>query len=191
MRIHAALWSLLAVTLAAGPQAIAMGQDGIPLPSGHFSFTDEGSGAICVNPASGAPESCTASGVAAVPLNIREAGALTREEGGNACVTITSVLSALPVGASPPSVVVEHVVLKVTDYDSTTGTGDEAGTDYIGGACNGATFHSAGATQSGTGTLHFVVSDGGNRIDSIFTALGGASYGAFSVSTTELRQTRR
>jgi hypothetical protein len=44
-----------------------------------------------------------------------------------------------------------------------------------------------------TGTVHFVVTDNGNRIDSVVTALigaqGVASFGAFSFSATELRQT--
>jgi hypothetical protein len=79
-------------------------------------------------------------------------------------------------------------VLKVTEYDSSTGTGDESLTEYFGGSCNGAVFVPNGATQVDTGTLHFVISDNGNRIDSIVTSLQISGLGGFSLSFTELQQ---
>jgi hypothetical protein len=77
------------------------------------------------------------------------------------------------------------------DYDSTTGAGDVSSIYYTGGKCIGATFDSTGATEIATSSSHFVVTDGGNRIDHVITALDTvptASIGAFSLSVIELRQ---
>ena len=41
---------------------------------------------------------------------------------------------------------------KLVHYDSTTGTGDNAFTTYVGGTCIGATFDGSGATEFSTGT---------------------------------------
>lgn len=195
MQTRAILWVMLAGALAVTPKAIAWEQDGIPLPAGRFSTTIQGSEAECLNPANGQPESCSTSGVLVVPLSVLQTGALTRDKTGNACYALTAVFSALPVNASPPTVLAIHVSVKVLNYDPTTGTGDKSFTVYIGGACNGATFKSAGATEIASGAAHFVVTDDGNRVDDVFTALTGAqgaiAFGAFSVSGIELRQTGR
>jgi hypothetical protein len=194
MQTRAILWVVLAGALAASPKAIAWEQDGIPLPAGRFSTTLQGSEAECVNPANGNPESCSTKGVLVVPLSVLENGALTRDSTGNACGALTAIFTALPVNASPPTVLANlHVTIKVLNYDPKTGTGDESFTVYIGGACDGATFKSAGATKIASGASHFVVTHEGNRIDGAFTALTGApgliAFGAFSVSETQLRQT--
>ena len=195
METRAILWVMLAGALAASPKAIAWAQDGIPLPAGRFSATNQGSEAECLNPANGQPESCSTKGVLVVPLNVLQTGALTRDGTGKACVAATAVFSALPVNATPPTVLAIHVKLKVLNYAPATGTGDESFTVYIGGACDGATFKSDGATKIASGAAHFVVSDDGNRVDDVFTALTGApgqiEIGAFSVSGIELRQTGR
>src|ERR1700730_16506719 len=177
---------MLAGTLAANPAAMAWDPEGIPLPAGHFSYTEQGSAAECLNPTSGAPESCSASGVRVVPVSILCNGAETRDGTGNVCETEVAVVSTLPVNASPPTVQTVQNVYKLLNYDPRTGTGDESYTSYVRGACNGATFNSAGAMKIATGTVHFVVTDNGNRIDSVVTALTGAqgvaSFGAFSFS---------
>jgi hypothetical protein len=177
MKIRAFFWATLGIILAgfaaiASQNAIADGeQQGIPLPTGPYSSTLQGSLAICLNPRTFTEESCSTSGVLVVPLSVLDNGAITEDTQGNNCATLTEVDSNLPVDASPPTVTPnEHVVGKVLDYDSATGTGDGSFTTYIGGTCNGATFDSTGATQISSGTDHFVVTDRGKRIDFILSA---------------------
>jgi hypothetical protein len=164
----------LAVGLVAGPQAMAGGKP-FP-PTGKFSITAQGTEASCSG------NSCTV-------LSIIEAGSLVRDAAGNACGTHVAVVNTVPPGASPPIVVPSvTMVLKVTHYDPNTGTGDESLAEYSGGSCVGAHFNSNGATQELSGTLHFVVSDDGNRIDSVITALSILGLGGFSISFTERQQ---
>jgi hypothetical protein len=162
-------------------------------PAGQFSLTTQGSLAICLNPGTFAEESCSTSGVLVVPLSALGNGATTFDSQGNSCATATEVDSNLPVDASPPFVTAnEHTVGNPLDYDPTTGTGNSSITGYTGGACNGATFDSTGATELFSGTVHFVVSENGNRVDSIITKLTNPtnSIGDFSLSGTNLRQIR-
>lgn len=170
------LLGALAIALAAGPQVMAAGADEIPFPAGKFSLTSQGSEASC-------------SGGSCVVLSVIEAGAMTRDREGNACGSHAAVVNTVPPSASPPTVVPSvTTVFKVTHYDPTTGTGDESLTEYSGGSCNGATFNSTGATQVVSGALHFAVSNGGNRIDSVITALNIRGLGGFSIRFTERRQ---
>jgi len=179
-----------------GQKAIAAkggGKEGIPLRSGQFSDTGQGSIAVCLNPSSFAEESCSTEGVLVFPLSFPINGALTMDNTGNNCRTFTEVDSALPLNASPPSVEAnEHSVGKVLNYDSTTGTGDSSFTAYIGGKCIGATFNSTGTTEAASGTFHFVVTDAGNRIDLLPTTITdpAGGLGDFSYSETYLRQTK-
>ena len=166
----------LAIGLAAGPEAMAGRPGAVPLPVGHFSFTAQGTEASC-------------SGDSCAVLNIIEAGAMIRDADGNGCGSHTAIVNVLPLSAAPPTVVPSIVtVLKVTNYDSNVGTGDESLAEYVGGSCNGATFDATGAIQVVSGTLHFTVGDGGNRIDSLITSLNIAGLGGFSISFTELQQ---
>ncbi len=173
---RAMFFGVLAIGLAIGSQAIA---GSIPFPTGNFSLTVRGSEA----------SSC-AGGSCAVVLNIIEAGATVRDASGNGCGAHVAVVNTAPPGASAPIVATITHVFKVTHYDPGTGVGDQSLTEYFGGTCNGAIFNSAGATQVTDGTLHFVVSDGGNRIDNIVTALnvGGAPGSGYSIIFTERKQ---
>ena len=169
------------------------GQGGIPLTAGQFSSTLQGSLALCLNSTSFALESCSISGALVIPLSVLAVGAFTQDSAGNTCAAYTEVDSDLPVNASPPTVTTnEHVSAKVVDYDPTTGMGDGSFTSYTGGACNGSTFDSTGATELSTGTDHFVITKDGNRVDFLFTTLTNStgSIGDFSLSGTNLRQTR-
>jgi hypothetical protein len=169
------------------------GQGGIPLSAGQFSQTFQGSFALCLDPTSFAEESCSTTAVLVIPLSILDNGVIASDETGNSCATITEVDSDLPVDASPPNVTAnEHSVGTLLNYDSTTGTGNGSFTNYIGGACNGATFDSTGATELASGTNHFVVTDNGNRVDFLITSITNptGSIGDFSASGTNLRQTR-
>ncbi len=196
MNTHSVLWVTLAVALAAGPKAMAGGQgggQGISLPVGQFSVTLQGYAASCAT-SGGVPEPCNTSGVVAVPLSVLDYGTLTRDGAGNACSAHIAVLATFPVGAAPASVIQDYTSITVTKYDPKTGTGDESWISYVGGACRGATFNSSGATQITSGTFHFVVTDNGNRIDSLFTSVVGTEggrlpfVGGVSGTTTELRQ---
>jgi hypothetical protein len=129
-------------------------------------------------------------------LNIIEAGNMVHDAMGNACGSHAAVVTTIPATAGSPIVVPSVItVLKVLQYDPSTGTGDASLSEYIGGACSGATLNSAGATQIVSGSLHFTVSDGdaangGTRIDSILTALviQGAPVPNFSIVFTERQQ---
>jgi len=165
---------------------------GIPLVVGQFSFSAQGNVGICLNPGTSTVESCGASGVVVISTIGTDNGAVTWDDAGNSCASYTNVQSALPLGGSPPAVTATaHLVTKLADYDSTTGTGNNLFTTYIGGTCNGATFDSRGATVFSTGSEHFVVSDGGNRLDFVLTTLTNSTHsiGGFSFTGTELKQT--
>jgi hypothetical protein len=197
MKIRYAVLLAMLVVFAAVPdhKAIAGGGDGgsdrIPLPTGQFSLTDQGSVALCLDPTNNfTPESCSISGALVVPSTVLDNGAGTYDSAGNSCFTFTETVSNLPVDASPPLVVVIHVTTKVVSYDAATGTGDGSITRYSGGTCNGAGFDDTGATKDGTVTYHFVVTDGGNRIDFLITGSSDPATGDFSASGTELRQRR-
>jgi len=198
---YAVLLVMLAVSAAVLSQkAIAGkgasgGQDGtggIPLPFGQSSQTLQGSVAICLNSTTFAEESCSTTGAAVFPTSVLTNGVITGDAAGNSCAAVTEVDSDLPVDPSPPIVTAnEHSAGKLLNYDSTTGTGDASFTSYIGGTCNGATFDSTGATKLSSGTVHFVVTDNGKRVDFLITALTNpaGSLGDFSLSGTNLRQT--
>jgi hypothetical protein len=167
---------VLAIGLVASTQAMAGGPP--YLPTGKFAITAEGTEASC-------------SGNNCVALKIIEVGNVIRDGVGNACGTHAAVVTTVPPGAAPPTVVPSvTMVLKVTNYDPNTGVGDESLAEYSGGSCVGAHFNSNGATQETSGTLHFVVSDEGNRINSMITSLslGGSPASGYSIRFTEQQQ---
>ena len=169
------LWlGALALGLTAAPQAIA--GDKVPLPTGNFSLTADGTEASCA-------------GTSCVVLNIIEAGSMNHDAAGNACGSHAAVVNTVPPSSAPPIVVPSVVtVLKLAKYDPATGTGDYILTEYSGGTCVGAIFDGTGATLVVTGTLHFTVSDGGKQIDSIVTALNLPGLGGYSIKFREVRQ---
>jgi hypothetical protein len=166
----------------------------IPLPSGQFSGTAQGSQALCFNPTSPSPvlKDCSTSGVVVVPINIVENGAGSFDSAGNFCFTLTDADSVLPVNAIHPLIQLFVSVGKVVSYDSTTGIGDFSFTAYSGGQCHGATFDPTGATKDASGTNHFVVTAGGSRIDLVTTSVNTPSnaIASFSTSGTLLMQTK-
>ena len=172
----------IAGMLAARP-AIA---GGIPLPKGQFASTISGSFAICFSPTPPFPEeACNTAGVLVAPLTALLNGALTLDKNGNSCGSFVETDADSPVDVTPPFLTPnEHIARTVTTYDSSTGTGDESFTGYMGGSCNGSNFDSTGATTVSSGTDHFVVSEQGKRIDfQITTATNpNNAIGAFSLS---------
>jgi hypothetical protein len=178
MKTQRAIFSgVLAIGLAAAPQAVAGGSGRIPFPTGHFSLTVQGTEASC-------------SGASCITLNIIEVGSSVRDGSGNACGTHTAVVNTVPPSAAAPIVVPVTHVMKVIHYDPNAGTGDMSLNEYSGGTCNGAIFNSAGASQVVTGILHFAISDGGTRVDSIVTSLSltGGGPGGYSITFTERQQ---
>ena len=170
MKARCATLLLIVATFAAIPTSRAQ-QGGIPLVVGQFSFNAQGNVGLCLDPATSNLESCSTSGVLVISAMGTDLGAVTWDN-DHSCASYTNVQSLLPLGASPPMVTSNfHLVTQVVHYDPTTGTGDNIFTTYTGGTCNGATFNSMGATEFSTGTEHFVVSDGGNRLDFVLKTL--------------------
>jgi len=176
----------------------------IPFPAGQFSDTAHVYVALCVNPSTIADEPCSTSGAAVLADAALDNASLTLDSAGNGCATITEVDSFLPIASSssispstlaaintsPPFVTTNsHGVFTLDDYDQTTGIGHRSFTVYFGGTCTGASFNSSGATKVNTGKQQFVVTNGGNRIDFVGLSFSNPSFGSFSDSGTELRQT--
>jgi hypothetical protein len=184
--------AIFALVLSQEVRAVAAprGAANIPPPVGGYAATAQGSFAVCLDPDTFAEESCTTAGAVVLPINYLAAGALTFDYNGNACGTFIQDGSDIPVGASPSQVSTSTNVGKLLNYDPATGIGDLSFTAYSGGKCQGATFDATGATIASTGTGHFVVSGGGNRVDGIFTSLTGPSgeFGGFSLSFVYLKQ---
>ncbi len=143
-------------------------QGGIPLVVGQFSFNAQGTVGLCFEPNSINLELCstpTPPGVNVISAMGTDNGAVTWAD-GHSCASYTNVQSLLPLGPSAqPSGKFTLVTTLLHAYDPTTGTGENSFVTYYGGKCNGAIFDGATATVFSTGTEHFVVSDGGNRLD--------------------------
>jgi hypothetical protein len=168
--------------------------------AGTYSFTDSGSYSVCLDLSKKPPavEDCGTTGAFPLAQTFLAAGALTRDEDGNFCGASTAVNSSLPVDNTPPLVgVLGHAVGKISNYDPDTGTGDLSVTGYRGGKCNGSTFDDMGvAKETETETAHFAASNGGKRLDLVFTSTivfipgstTGNIVGDFSLSETQLAQ---
>jgi hypothetical protein len=167
-------------------------QGNIPLSAlaGGYASIVQGAIAFCLNSTTHLEESCTTGGALVIPFTAQGAGKITFDKNGNFCVAYIQVQSNLPVDASPPLVFPFNVAGKTIDYDPASGTGDLPFTGYSGGKCNGATFDGTGATVIDTGTVHFVASGNGKRMDGIFTSATDAmsGIGDFSASIFNLRQ---
>jgi len=179
-------------------QRAAAGQ-GIPLKAleGNYSLTNQGPFSLCLNPATFAGVNCAKfSGPLIVPQTYLNVGGLTRDDDGNSCGTLTAVSSSLPVDNTLPFVDnTARAVGKISTYDSVTGTGEISFTNYSGGKCNGSTFDKTDATETGTAVAHFAVSNGGKRMDLVYTSViafvsdtTGDVIGDFSLSGTMLKQ---
>jgi hypothetical protein len=189
MKRYAVLFGMLAVAAlatSAGAQ--------IPEPSGSYAVSVHGSFALCLNPSFAAGE-CGASGVTAFPVSFEEVGTITYAS-GIGCESDYQVLAALP--SSPAYTAANivslnaHVVVKITSYDAATGVGTASTTGYTGGSCNGASFDSSGATETSTGTIQIVVTEGGKRNEVLVTQDTGvpvSDLASVQLSGTDLKQT--
>jgi hypothetical protein len=159
--------------------------------AGNYSDTAQGSFALCLDPTNNFAEiSCTNAKAVVFPTTVVDVGNETDDKKGNSCETYTETDSDLPPDLSPPFVAVFHTVAKTVSYDRATESGDGTFTSYSGGKCVGAGFNSSGATVNATGTYHFVVGNGGKRVDFLATSLTDpvGAIGDFSFSGTNLRQ---
>ena len=175
---------LLTVLLVFAQQE-GLAAEGIPLPTGTFAVTGTGSIAICLDPTTFKEQACTTKGILDV-FTVLQVGSVTADHAGNICQTVVETDTDVPVDSTPPLVTRNNnSVVKVTNYDPKTGTGDASFTGYIGGTCRGAIFDKTGATETGIGTSHFVASENGKRIDILITSLTNStnSVGDFSLST--------
>ena len=182
----------------------------IPLPTGKFLSIFRGTITECLD-SSLKPTACDkgAGGVLALPVHFLDTGTVTFDGKGNACSPNVEVDNPLPLNtaldsdlvnsleAQPPTVVPnEHTSGKVADYNPKTGSGDMFWKTYISGeaSCKGAILNPNGEKAFATYNTHFVVSDGGNRIDFLFTPpLTGPDgskdyYGGVALTGFDLKQ---
>jgi hypothetical protein len=125
-----------------------------------------------------------------VPFNFTQIRYETHDAAGNICAVATFLTAPVSGTKFPAGVNRVIDVSTTTSFDPTTGSGTASFSRYHGGSCNGAAFDKTGATLTATGTLSFVVSDSGNRIEMLvpsFNSVGGNVAGAV-FSQTFIRQ---
>jgi hypothetical protein len=183
---------LFMATMIGGPVRVSQAQDdGVTLADLAGNFAGRGSGffTLCFNAGFTAPEDC-ATAPHPVPFNQTGIFYRTGDVAGNFCGVIT--LTTAPVFGTklPAGVSTTTQVGTTTSFDPTTGSGTESFSRYAGGSCIGAVLDSTGATLTGTTTRSFVVSDSGNRIESIITSFSSVAGSVKSnvFSQTAIRQ---
>ena len=144
--------------------------------AGKFKSTGNGIDTVCFKAGFTALEDCASAPRAQqVSFKLTGISRVTRDMAGNACSVGT--VTARPVVVGPTSSPFGPVVIPVTvvstaiTFDPTTGSGTASFRQYHGGSCIGAVFDSTGAILTGTGTVSFLVSNRGNRIEQIVTNL--------------------
>jgi hypothetical protein len=179
--------------LAVAAVATSARAQNIPEPSGQYAVSIHGSLAVCLNPDTGATEACSASKAVPYPLTFVEIGTITYGSGVG-CESDYQVVTPLPPANMPATVTLNaHAALKLTSYDRARGVGTGAFTSYTGGSCDGTSFDSSGATETGTGTYQIVVTEGGRHNDVLITqdtALPVNDLNSISLYGAELKQTR-
>lgn len=187
---------LFMATMVGGPAGVSLAQDnqGVTLASLAGSFAGRGSGffSLCfAAPITAFTTVVDCASVGAHPLPFNQTGIFYRtgDAAGKFCGVIT--LTTAPVSGTKFSAGVSATTqVGTTTFDPTTGSGTESFSRYAGGSCIGAVFDSTGATLTGTTTRSFVVSDSGNRIESIitsFSSVAGSVQGNV-FSQTAIRQ---
>jgi hypothetical protein len=166
---------LFMATIVGGPLGVSQAQaDGLTLASLAGKFASRGSGfeTLCFNAGFTALEDCaSASQSQRVPFNLTQIAHATRDAAGNGCAVATVTARAVALGPTSatlaPTISPVTTVSTSTSFDPTTGSGTASFSQYRGGSCIGAVFDSTGASLTGTGTVSFMVSDSGNRIEQI------------------------
>jgi hypothetical protein len=169
---------LLMAAMACGQvrsQAPANG-GGVTLASlaGKFETRGSGSYTICLNASLSAPVDCASAPHQEMPFNLTSVSHGSRDAAGNSCAV--TILTNSPVyGTISPAFRARlnntrTNVSTTTSFDPIALSGSSSFSQYRGGRCIGAVFDSTGAILTGTGTQSFMVSDSGNRIDTIVTS---------------------
>ena len=170
---------LFMVTAGCGPvemnRARTSDGGGVTLASlaGKFKTRGSGSYTICFD-ANLSMVDCAASPHQEVPFNMTAVAHNIRDAAGNSCGV--SALTLTPTDARVFGTYFTRLnfastaVSTTTSFDPTTGSGSASVSQYHGGRCVGAAFDSTGAILTGTGTQSFMVSDSGDRIESIVTS---------------------
>ena len=151
--------------------------------AGKFASKGSGSYTICFG-ASLSTVDCASSPHQEVPFNMTSVAHGTRDAAGNSCGVTALTLAATDrvFGAYFTRLKFARTnVSATTSFDPATGSGTASFSDYHGGNCVGAAFDSTGAILTDTGTRSFMVSDSGNRIETITTSLSVVT-GAFGVA---------
>jgi len=180
---------LLMATMACGPvgmsQPQASGGD-VTLASLAGKFETRGSGVytLCFRENFTKKVNCASAPHEEVPFKLTVVAHNVRDAAGNSCAFTTltgaptDVLAYSAKYASWGLLKINFTTTNVsttTSFDPATGSGTESLNRYAGGRCNGAVFDSTGAILEGTGTQSFMVSDSGNRIETIITSFRVAS----------------
>ncbi len=191
---------LFMATMIGGPAGVSQAQadDAVTLASLAGKFAGRGSGffTFCFNGAALISCSSVSPVPSPVPYNQTQISQQTRDAAGNACEVFTRTYAPVFGTTSSANVATPHRVFTSPSFDPTTGSGTANFSQYRGGNCVGAAFDSMGATLVNTGTVSFVASDSGNRIEFIITgfsqvnsAFGVAgSVKGFVFSATYIRQ---
>jgi hypothetical protein len=145
--------------------------------AGKFETKGSGSYTLCLNASFSAPLDCASALHQEVPFNFTALSRGSRDAAGNSCGVTTLTNEPLYGTISPAFRArlnnTRTNVSTTTSFDPATGSGSFS--QYRGGRCAGAVFDSAVAVLTGTGTQSFMVSDSGNRIDSIITSFSVVS----------------
>jgi hypothetical protein len=179
LRIATGLGLLLLVTVMAcgqvRSQAPANG-GGVTLASlaGRFETKGSGSYTLCFNASLSAPVNCASAPHQEMAFNLISLAHVTRDAGGNSCA-VTTLTNSPVYGTISPAFRARlnntrTNVSTTTSFDPATGSGSSSFSQYRGGRCIGAVFDSTGAVLTGTGTQSLMVSDSGNRMDTIVTS---------------------
>jgi hypothetical protein len=175
---------LFMATMACGPvrmrQARANG-GGVTLASLAGKFETRGSGVytVCFSESFTTTVDCASAPHQEVPFNATAVAHNIRDAAGNSCGVTTSTITPTdaqvfgttwPANPNFRANFTRTNVSTTTSFDPTTGSGTASVSQYHGGSCVGAAFDSTGAILTGTGTLSFMVSDWGNRIEAIVTS---------------------
>jgi hypothetical protein len=137
MKRYAALATTL-IFAAILSQITPAGAQNIPQPNGRYSIARHGLLRLCMNPTNNTPEACSASGAVIARVSDIATGSITYLSGVG-CGTDTEVFNSIPPNTPPPMLNPETIVIKVTNYNSTTGIGTGTYTAYSGGSSSGTT----------------------------------------------------
>jgi hypothetical protein len=140
--------------------------------AGSFAGESEAKYGICLTADFTALQDCaTTPADHIIPWNENATIQGTSDTNGNSCYE--EIQTNAPVFPGPQAAqVIDNIVVQVsTSYNPSTGSGDNSFKIYVAGPgvkCNGSTFvNSDNATAIVTGTLHFVASNNGNRLNSV------------------------